>query len=338
MASKIKNAEARMILVEKASEGAIRNTIRDYSTTRRDIYSDIEKLYAQYSTKSGISVSQLKELMSRDETDKFYKSIENRIMNIGDSRFQNRLLARQEMMGYKARISRLEALDQELYIKLKELGAKENIRLERHLKSTTTDTFDRTMFDLQKQAGLAYSFSGISDTRMNALLRARWSDANFSQRIWTNTTVLQQKLKSTLTKGFAGGYDIQRMKRDLLLDFDVGHINATRLIRTESNRIANQAELEAYKQSEVEYYIYSATLDGRTSDICSQLDGDRKKIEDAQEGVNYPPMHPNCRSTTINDKLDRSKLERSARDKDGNVIKVPATMSYAEWREKYGKK
>lgn len=46
-------------------------------------------------------------------------------------------------------------------------------------------------------------------------------------------------------------------------------------------------------------YKYCAILDNRTSEICKQLDGNEFKLSQAQVGVNFPPMHPNCRSYII---------------------------------------
>jgi SPP1 gp7 family putative phage head morphogenesis protein len=46
-------------------------------------------------------------------------------------------------------------------------------------------------------------------------------------------------------------------------------------------------------------YKYCAILDNRTSEICKQLDGSTFKLTQAQVGVNFPPMHPNCRSYII---------------------------------------
>jgi SPP1 gp7 family putative phage head morphogenesis protein len=58
----------------------------------------------------------------------------------------------------------------------------------------------------------------------------------------------------------------------------------------------NQGELEAYKDSDLEYYEYLAS---DPCDECGELDGRRFKVSEAVEGVNYPVMHPNCRCTTI---------------------------------------
>ena len=36
-----------------------------------------------------------------------------------------------------------------------------------------------------------------------------------------------------------------------------------------------------------------------TCETCAALDGKHFKLKDAQAGVNYPPMHPNDRCTTV---------------------------------------
>jgi hypothetical protein len=74
------------------------------------------------------------------------------------------------------------------------------------------------------------------------------------------------------------------------------------------------------------------------SEICQALDGRVFRVADAAVGINYPPCHPHCRSTTIPyfppDKLD-GPSSRAARDADGKYYTVPAGMTYSQWREKY---
>ena len=40
-------------------------------------------------------------------------------------------------------------------------------------------------------------------------------------------------------------------------------------------------------------------LDNRTSKICRGMNGTIWKLSEAVEGYNYPPLHSNCRSTTV---------------------------------------
>ena len=64
----------------------------------------------------------------------------------------------------------------------------------------------------------------------------------------------------------------------------------------------------------------------------------RFPVKDARPGVNFPPMHPNCRCTTIPDMSEQviAKIKRAARDPaTGKSITVPGNMSYAEWHKKF---
>lgn len=72
----------------------------------------------------------------------------------------------------------------------------------------------------------------------------------------------------------------------------------------------------------------------KTSDICRDLDHEVFNVSQAQAGVNYPPMHPRCRSATA---PYTGKLEgtRTARDKDGNEVKVDKSLNYKEWYKQY---
>ena len=63
-------------------------------------------------------------------------------------------------------------------------------------------------------------------------------------------------------------------------------------------------------------------------------------VDDAKIGLNFPPLHPNCRSVAVEHwppeaEDDDSANTRFARDSDGNAYKVPASMTYDQWYNKY---
>ena len=124
------------------------------------------------------------------------------------------------------------------------------------------------------------------------------------------------------------------LKNEVSKRYGVSIKNAERLVRTETNYIANQSELESYKESGIEKYRFTATLDSRTSAVCQQLDGQEFLVSEAQAGVNLHPMHAHCRSTTISVISEKclENLERRAKNSDGTTSKVPADMSYKEWK------
>ena len=89
----------------------------------------------------------------------------------------------------------------------------------------------------------------------------------------------------------------------------------------------------------IERYQILATLDNRTSDICQEMDGQIFSLSEKEEGINYPPFHPNCRTTTIPyfepDEIDEKYGigTRLAKDEDGNYYKVPADTTYESWQK-----
>jgi len=86
----------------------------------------------------------------------------------------------------------------------------------------------------------------------------------------------------------------------------------------------------------VDEYEYVATLDNRTSELCTSLDGEIFKTSEAVTGLTYPPLHVSCRSTTTAH-FDTSKegLTRIARNLDGNTYFVPASMDAKNHRAIY---
>ena len=131
------------------------------------------------------------------------------------------------------------------------------------------------------------------------------------------------------------GKSSRKIAEDIAKRYNVSISNAERLVRTETNYIANMSEIEGYKESGIEKYRFVATLDSRTSKICQSLDGQEFPVSEAETGVNLPPMHPRCRSTTISviDENCLENLERRAKNPDGTTSKIPADMTYKEWEK-----
>jgi len=130
------------------------------------------------------------------------------------------------------------------------------------------------------------------------------------------------------------------MTKQLSKRTDVAYSRAKTLVRTETSEIHNKATLDAYREMEVEKYEFVAVLDSSTTHICQELDLEQFPVSEAEVGVNYPPMHYNCRSTTVEvlpDWLNEiaGDEERSARDDSGKTYKVHGDMAYDEWYDRY---
>ncbi|OTA82772.1 phage head morphogenesis protein [Limosilactobacillus reuteri] len=69
---------------------------------------------------------------------------------------------------------------------------------------------------------------------------------------------------------------------------------AQRIIRTESCRELNGSTIGDFKARGVKKYRFLSLESSNSCKECTSLDGNVYDVEDAQEGVNLPPMHPDC--------------------------------------------
>ena len=135
-------------------------------------------------------------------------------------------------------------------------------------------------------------FKELSTKYVKNILETNWKGSNYSKRIWNDTDALAEKLEELFTVKQMTGMSDNEMVKQLQSQFQVSAGVARRLIRTESNYVANQAKLKGWKEHGVEKYMIVAVLDLRTSKICQHMDGKVFKVADANVLENYPPFHP----------------------------------------------
>jgi len=206
------------------------------------------------------------------------------------------------------------------------------------LKKLGIDSFYKSVFNIQKMANAGYPIKAVDDKLIEKAIEKSWAGSGFSQRIWGNTQELEKAVKKEIMKSLLTGRPTEEAAKAINEQFGKGLYNARRLIRTESAYITNQMTLEGYKSQGVEKYIYVAILDLRTSEICRSLDKRRFLVKNAKVGVNYPPMHPWCRSTTIAwmpDYLLKKIRQRALDPRTGKRVTVPGDMTYAEWYKQF---
>ena len=239
--------------------------------------------------------------------------------------------------AYRYRITRIEELNRDINRQCRELYKTENRHITSALRDVAEDSYYHEIFSIQKGTGLGFSFSKFPRQDVDRILRSNWSGGNYSQRIWKDVSGMTARLKSELLVSMLSGRSGEKTARIFQEQFGVNAFCVRRIVRTESAYVANAAQAKAYGEAGIERYRFVATLDSRTCECCAALDGKVFDLAKAKPGTNYPPMHPFCRSTTIADFGDDELkgLERRARDKDGNTVKVPAGMTYEQWKEKY---
>ena len=309
-----------------------------YRQSKAYLDKQINKIFDKFQSDYGLSERDarhvLKNVKGQKDLNELRKVLEARP---NDPNIQ-RLLADLDSPAYAYRMKRLERLSADLDLMRESIYHSEKKGSDSFYSDLMKDSYYRATFDLQQQTGLAYSFSDLPETEIKRLQGLKWTGEAYSDRIWSNTGALASSVKDELLVSLMTGRSVRDTSQAIAERFGAGQNNARRLVRTESAFFHNQMELLSYEDAEITKYKFVVVLDKRTSHICQQHDNKVYNTDEAVPGVNYPPLHPWCRSTTIahDGDIDYSKLERRARNPEtGKVEYVPADMSYKEWYSKY---
>lgn len=309
-----------------------------YKQSKSYLDKQINKVFDKFQRDYGLSERDarqvLKNMKDQKDLNELRKVLEARP---NDPNIQ-RLLADLDSPAYAYRMKRLERLNDDLDRMRESIYHSEKTGSDAFYSDLMKDSYYKATFDLQQQTGLAYSFSNLPETEIKRLKALKWTGEGYSDRIWENTGALASTVKDELLISLMAGRSVRDTSQAIAERFEVGQNNARRLVRTESAFFHNQMELLSYEDAEITKYKFVAVLDKRTSHICQEHDNKVYDTDKAVPGVNYPPLHPWCRSTTIahDEDIDYSKLERRARNpKTGKVEYVPADMSYNDWYSEY---
>lgn len=307
---------------------------KHYRTAHKDIKTMVNDFYTNYATEHGMTYNTAVQQLQGFELEDYasmMKTYKRQAISSGNPF----AIAEMERLTAKATVNRLEALTNQIDGRLLELGYTEQLTMEKFLSGAYEQTAYSTAFNIAKGTGVGVSFTKMNEQAIMKAITMPWSGDMFSHRIWDNRTKLVTSLRQEITQGLVKGTSVQKMSRNLSATMDSKYSNSLRLIRTETSHVMSEATAETYEKVAVQSYIYLATLDNRTSNKCGNLDGNVYKLSDKQVGINFPPLHPNCRSTIIPHFDDEYESLRISRLEDGSREYVSSKMNYKEWKEKY---
>lgn len=333
-----KRKAKRMFEYMGLSEDAALEIAKLYRKASMYTTQEMTQIFNRYKTKFGLSEAEARRILNTlkdpNSLDELRKVLRNKELTAE----RKEALELLEAPAYRARINRLQDLQNNIDYMMQNIYQQEKNFNTKHYINLADEAYYKSIFDIQKSIGFGFRFSGLNVKDFDRLLGSTWSGSNYSDIIWKNTKGLAETLKKELIVSLITGRTENETASIIANKFDVAAYKARRLIRTESAFVAEEMEAKSYEECGAEKYRFLAVLDLKTSEICRAKDNQVFELSKRKTGVNYPPMHPWCRSTTCI-YIDDETLEhmtRIARDPiTGKNIKVPANMSYKEWYEKY---
>jgi len=327
-------------LVSSEKMGLIseKNIMVAYDLALSNIQKELQSFYGRYAKENKISYSDALQKLTTGERVSFNKALDRYLKEVKkfglDRDYANYL----NYLSGKAYVTRLQELETNVMREVEILKRDKETIMTNTLSAVYSEAYYRTSYNISDSIGVGINFTTLNKTAVDKAVNEKWLESNYSDRIWTDKSKLILTLKQLIPQAFINGYHSSKLVPQVIKALGVSKSAASRLLRTEINHISNKATMQSYEDSKVvEQYRYLATLDMRTSEICRQMDGKVFDIKDAQVGINQPPLHPHCRSTTIPYFADNALPTRVARDLSGKGYYLPKDMNYTEWKSTFGK-
>lgn len=271
-------------LLEKDETVLIKNLNEYYEQQFKVLEKEIASYFSMYGKDNVIEYRNLLVGLSREDKKLLYEK---------HTKFMEKYPQYSHLLPIREsiyKLDRLQGLNYAILSHQVDMGIKEENEIRKHLEKV----YGRAYAEINKE------FNIIDREGAKFLLNQKWANGdNFSSSIWKNKEKLTNYLTNDFRDGIIRGDNYNKLVKQMRERF-IGRSKSDikRLIFTEGTHINNQAMMKPFADSGLyDKYEYVAVLDGKTSQVCRDLDGQEFKIKDQEPGVNFPPMHPYCRST-----------------------------------------
>ena len=283
--------------LDKVATKVEKEVMKELSALYRDAFRSIEKevndIMMKYAVDHKLDYATVTQMLTPIDLAEYNQKIEELYAMYRDTGSEY-IKIEIERLKARSKITRLRALQDAINVELCKVTHEYQMTLEDTLIGLFSAQYEKACELMGVMA------PGIPREAIKKIIEYPYAGKMFSDRIWDNKDALVKYIQQDLTVGIIRGDSIQKMARQLKKDLKVLYYQAERLVRTETNYAMNQAHLKGYKDSGVvEKYEFLAAHDKRTSKLCRDLDGEMFELSKAVVGENYPPMHPNCRSTVV---------------------------------------
>lgn len=317
-----------------------------FDRATKDLQKEIEVFYARFAKENEIPYTEAMGILTGKEKEAYIMTLDDYIQKAKQYPFTDEYQKELKNASAAYRVTRLQNLQLQMRNRTDELMSNCDRSIRDMAGEILKTGYYHQIYELQKGLGIGTAFDRLSQGRIDLIVSKPWlpDGKDFSTRVWGDQRgKLTNFLEKDLTNAIIRGSSLDTVVSALHKQTGVLKRNVYRLIETEASYFTSKATGEAYQAQKhiMERYKVVATLDEITSDICRDMDHKDFAVEDYEIGVNAPPFHPFCRSTTA-PYFERDDIDemfdgpvRAARNPKEKTYYVPADMTYKAWYAKY---
>lgn len=283
-----RRSDERMAKRERSLEGRVR---RVYERQLRDLEREIADYYERYGEDGVLRYRSM--LQTMDET--------GRRLLIEDceefARQHPELADMVEIRKSIYRLDRLEGLRTSVRLHLARATSEATGGLDEHFAQDAADAANA----VAETMGYGSSFYSADAEVVRQFVGTAWSDGeSYSDKIWKDARAVASYVERDLSKALVRGASYQSLCREMQKRFEGQSVsNIMRVVQTEGTYVARQAQGAEMRREGFEEYFIDPLGDKRTCDECKKLGRQSHetplRFDEAEVGVNYPPIHPRCR-------------------------------------------
>lgn len=276
-----------------------------------------------------------------EELDQQYKIVNKKLEEIYKEFATNREVLIDKlskvMMEYNISVEYMELtakekakVKKELQMTIYDIVAEEKEKEKEFIKNTLGDSIKNT-YEYQEyllQLGIDFKTLPLTKEVIKEIVNKKIIDKRWDYRLWENKDILGQYLKKDINDFLNGKISVNKIGQTIRKHYETDMYKSQRLVRTELCRVQQDILNKFDKAHDIEYQLFMATLDNRTSETCQQYDNKEFKINDTNKPI--PPLHPHCRSALVG---IPSKEYRPTTRRDNENKDIIEYMSYDEWKK-----
>lgn len=281
-------------------EGQLKNV---YRNARRELEANLAIFIQKYRRANGFTRADAEKFLNVEEIAEFrytiggyIKKINKYVQEAGNDVPAEALALKKELdiLSGRTRVSRMMELKALVNGILADMSMKNHSEIKEHLDEVIQYAYADAL-QIMKNNTLAH----LDKEVIEGIANQDWKGLNYSRRVWKSRKGLARRAMKMIADGFVQGHDFKTISNKLSDVMQQGFYESRRLIETETTFALERTKKKVFDDLKVTKYQYIATIDKNTSDTCKILNNQIFNMKDRHIGLNCPPMHPFCRSTTI---------------------------------------
>lgn len=313
----------------------VENMERQFALAQAEVEKQIAAWYQRFAANNEIALADAKRLLDSGELAELRWTVGEYIAYGQQNAIDGAWMKQLENASARVHISRLEAIKLQIQQQAEVLYANQLDAVDAAARELYLGSYYRTAFEVQRGLGVGHTMQAVHEKAITKVLSRPWTadGQTFRDRCWTDKQALVNSVNTQLTQMIIRGEAPDRAIKAIAHQFRVSKSKAGRLVMTESAYFSSAAQQDCFRDLGMERYKVVAAFDGQVCETCGAMDGQVFRMPDYQVGLTAPPFHPWCRCCTAPYFEDMEGLgERWTRSPDGSTRKVPADMSFEEWK------